>query len=67
VTLMGESAGAMAAVLHTVSPFSRGTFHRGACPYINKYLYTTYEDLITPQFILPTSFCGIRHFFGSGS
>jgi carboxylesterase type B len=29
VTLMGESAGAMSAILHTVSPFSRGLFHRG--------------------------------------
>ena len=28
VTLMGESAGAMAAMLHTVSPFSQGLFHK---------------------------------------
>ena len=28
VTLMGESAGAMSALLHTVSPFSSGLFHR---------------------------------------
>merc|ERR1712200_78141 len=28
VTLMGESAGAMSALLHTISPFSKGLFHR---------------------------------------
>ena len=38
VTLMGESAGAMAAILHTVSPFSRGTFHRGRTERAHKRL-----------------------------
>ena len=45
VTLMGESAGAMSALLHLVSPVSRGLFHRYSVLY-NAYNYEYDQAII---------------------